>query len=66
MSPGIGGAQSTDRHRQLLGWGVLAVILLTAILVLFAVWEEPIARMAGELLAAEGGSSPSPAPSRSC
>jgi uncharacterized membrane protein YdjX (TVP38/TMEM64 family) len=56
MSPGIGGAPSTGRRRQLLGWGVLAVLLLAAILVPFAIWEEPIARMAGELLEAEGGS----------
>jgi len=55
MSPGIGGAPSTGRRRQLLAWGVLAVLLLAAILVPFAIWEEPIARMAGELLDAEGG-----------
>jgi uncharacterized membrane protein YdjX (TVP38/TMEM64 family) len=56
MSRGIGGAPSTGRVRQLLAWGVLALLLLASILVPFAFWEEPIARMAGELLDAEGGS----------
>jgi uncharacterized membrane protein YdjX (TVP38/TMEM64 family) len=56
MSPGIGSAPSTGQRRELRGWGVLAVLLLAAILVPFAIWEQPIARMAGELLDAKGGS----------
>ena len=53
--PGITSALSTDRRRPLLGWGVLTVLLLAAILVPFAIWEEPIAGMAGELLHAQRG-----------
>ena len=56
MSPGIGWRAIDGPAPPAPRMGVLAALLLAAILVPFAIWEEPIARMAGELLDAEGGS----------
>jgi uncharacterized membrane protein YdjX (TVP38/TMEM64 family) len=43
----------TDQRHPLLTWAVLVALLLAAILVPFAMWEEPITRMAREVLDAQ-------------